>query len=302
MKPRVSICIPAYMHTEYLRKTLRSILMQSYKDYEVIITDDSPDDSVRDLCQEFNFGTNLIYHKNPRRLGSPENWNESMRRASGKYIKIMHHDDWFANSQSLKRFVEMLDHNNTTDFAFSSAVAVFSEKVSSIYAPTEKKIKSIQKKPEDLLFNNIIGSPSATIWRKNISLYFDKKLIWLVDIDFYIRLLQKNPKIIFCSTPLVNVNSNNNRISSSCENNKKINLFEYFYLFNKLHKSKFLINRKEFIFFLKLFIRFNVNSIQEIRNSGYKGKIYKIFYLILFLKKIYTNVIFKKEPASVAKI
>jgi glycosyltransferase involved in cell wall biosynthesis len=55
MRVKVSICIPAYNQTEYLRKNLDSILMQSFVDYEVILTDDSTTNEVRDLVEVYDF-------------------------------------------------------------------------------------------------------------------------------------------------------------------------------------------------------------------------------------------------------
>ena len=44
--PKVSICIPCYKQTVFLKRTLDSITTQSYEDFEVIVTDDTPDYSI----------------------------------------------------------------------------------------------------------------------------------------------------------------------------------------------------------------------------------------------------------------
>ena len=69
--PKVSICIPAYNQIYYLEKTLASVLLQSFDDYEVIITDDSSDDSVATLLTKFDFGGRLKYVRNMVALGAP---------------------------------------------------------------------------------------------------------------------------------------------------------------------------------------------------------------------------------------
>ena len=48
--PLISICIPAYNRTTYLKRLFESIVDQVFKDFEVIVSDDSPNDSVKDLC------------------------------------------------------------------------------------------------------------------------------------------------------------------------------------------------------------------------------------------------------------
>ena len=117
--PKVSICIPAYNQPTNLRRALESVFLQSFKDYEVIITDDSLDNSVSIVADEFGQHTNLRYYKNKTRKDTPENWNEAVRLASGELIKILHHDDWFSDENSLADFVKMLDRNPEVDFGFS---------------------------------------------------------------------------------------------------------------------------------------------------------------------------------------
>jgi len=51
----ISICIPAYKNVGFLERLLHSISIQSFADYEVVITDDSPDDSVKNLYRIIPF-------------------------------------------------------------------------------------------------------------------------------------------------------------------------------------------------------------------------------------------------------
>jgi glycosyltransferase involved in cell wall biosynthesis len=44
--PVVSVCIPAYRNAEALERAFKSLQRQQFKDFEVVITDDSPDDVV----------------------------------------------------------------------------------------------------------------------------------------------------------------------------------------------------------------------------------------------------------------
>ena len=79
--PKVSICIPAYDQVDYLKKNIDSVLVQTYTKYEIIVTDDSPSDIVKDLIQQYQRPDIIKYYKNDTALGTPENWNEGIRRA-----------------------------------------------------------------------------------------------------------------------------------------------------------------------------------------------------------------------------
>ena len=91
MPPGVSLCIPTYNQVDSLRKVLDSIAAQDFGDYEIIITDDSPGDSISQLLREYSFKGEVRYFKNSVRKGSPENWNQAIHHASGDYIKVLHH-------------------------------------------------------------------------------------------------------------------------------------------------------------------------------------------------------------------
>src|ERR1700709_1959716 len=100
----ISICIPAYKNAPFMQRLLDSIAMQSFTDFEVVVTDDSPGTEVQEVCRQYENKFPLLYQKNPTALGTPENWNEGISKASGQWIKLMHHDDWFASSNSLQQF------------------------------------------------------------------------------------------------------------------------------------------------------------------------------------------------------
>ena len=74
-QPSISICIPAYKRAQHLKRLLESIADQDYRDFEVILTDDSPDNEVAGLCNEYTDKFPLTYHRNPSALGTPANWN-----------------------------------------------------------------------------------------------------------------------------------------------------------------------------------------------------------------------------------
>lgn len=273
---KVSICIPAYNQVEYLKRTIDSILNQSYNDYEIIITDDSPSDIVFDLVQHYQSEVRLQYFKNKVSLGSPENWNEAIRKSSGEYIKIMHHDDYFSNENSLSEFVKMLDENPDANFAFSATVVVNKTK-ERIHCPTNIQIENLYKDPNILFFGNFVGPPSSIIHRSNLNFFYDKNLIWLVDLDFYIQILTANNFFVFTDKPLIiNISGELHNVTRFCENNKNIEIYEYLYLLEKIskkHKQVFF-KKAYIIFFKKLFLKYKIQSIKDVRLTGYKNELH----------------------------
>lgn len=262
--PKVSICIPSYKQTNYLKKTLDSILIQNYTDYELIITDDTPDNTVKQLIDTYDFKGKLKYYKNPMALGSPQNWNECISKATGEYIKIMHHDDWFTQKDSLQKFILKADQNDPV-FIFSEAISYNErENIEKIHTPGEVFLKQLSVNPEFIFLGNLIGPPSSILFRKSDLITFDINLKWLTDIDFYIKILQKTKSFYFIKEPLItSVNNGLHNLTNDCIN-PEVEIFEYFYVFKKLSvKNRNDKQYKQVL--INLLIKYNINSIEKLK-------------------------------------
>ena len=98
----------------------------------------------------------------------------------------------------------------------------------------------------DLYIGDYIGAPSATIYRKGAPEY-EEKLTWIVDVEFYMRLLQRNPRFVVSKEPLVSIGVSENQLTESCRTDGKLNIFEYGFVmqeFSLLSEEKY---RQKFI-------------------------------------------------------
>lgn len=235
--PLISICIPAYKNVDFLRRLLDSIVMQDFKDYEVIITDDSPDDQVQFLVRQYQDQVNgLQYLKNDPAEGMPQNWNRAIKKASGAWIKMMHDDDWFSRPDSLSQFARQTD--SPADFIFSPYENYYLDAAGQVLRttlvpfPLNKK-ERIEKEPLTLLANNLIGPPSVCMVRATADVYYDPRLRWRVDIDYYTRILKQKPAIVVLSLPLINVGMNPEQVTNITKNIPEVELPEAFILMEK---------------------------------------------------------------------
>lgn len=104
----ISICIPTWEQHGYGRKFLRklfnSIEEQTYKDYEVVVSDHSIDEGISDLVDEYKKKFNIVYYRNDKKRGNgPANTNKTIELAKGEIIKIMFQDDFFFDKESLEK-------------------------------------------------------------------------------------------------------------------------------------------------------------------------------------------------------
>ena len=90
--PSVSVCIPVYRGEQFLAETMRSVIDQTYRDFELVVLDNaSPDDSGR-IAR--SFGDHRIrVETNLTTLPQPENWREAVRLCRAPLIKLVCADD-----------------------------------------------------------------------------------------------------------------------------------------------------------------------------------------------------------------
>ncbi len=95
-------------------------MLQQFDNWELIITDDSPDDSVWEVVESYRHRLPVVYFRNTPAHGMPANWNTGYDKASGEYIKILHDDDWLETPLALRKMADALDANPECDFVFSA--------------------------------------------------------------------------------------------------------------------------------------------------------------------------------------
>lgn len=240
--PKISIVIPTYNNFESFKRTFDSVLSQFYQDYEILITDDSTQDDIYNFITSVNL-IKVKYFRNSPALGVPENWNEGIRRASGEYIKILHHDDWFASRDALGKFVMLLDENPQSDFGYSKSVDVDIYSGKCKHRKAERYVESIKENFSELIYHNRIGAPSVTVFRKNSNIYFDQKLKWLVDVDFYIQAIIRNKNLSFLNEELVKIGIHEDRLTNYCDKMIGLEEKEQAYLEKKITMLLSAINK-----------------------------------------------------------
>lgn len=269
---KVSICIPAYNDYSSLKRCLDSVLIQDFRDFEIIITDDSTVNDLEELVKSYDFkDVEYKYYRNSERLGSPENWNSAIKYAKGEYIKLLHHDDWFTYSYSLSIFVDLLNNNRNATIGVVSSrnVQLKSNSIININTPTQSWINSIEKNPVELICGNFIGSPSAYIHRNGLGILYDKNLKWFVDIEFCVNLLKNYNNVIAVNNEdAISIGIGDLQISRECEDNGVIIIFEFFY-FLKKWKINVLLQKPILQTTINLFSRFNIRNSDDIRKYNY---------------------------------
>jgi glycosyltransferase involved in cell wall biosynthesis len=107
--PRISIALPVYNGERYLAQAIGSILDQTYRDFELIISDNASTDATEEICRSFEAqDVRVRYIRQPRNIGASPNFNICYALASGEYFKWAAHDDYL-EPEYLAACVEVLD-------------------------------------------------------------------------------------------------------------------------------------------------------------------------------------------------
>lgn len=264
MAPEVSICIPTYNQVKHLKLLLDSIVDQSFTDFEIIVSDDSPGNEVSELLNKYEFGEKLSYFKQSPALGSPANWNFALEKARGQFIKIMHHDDYFSEKDSLFKLVVSLRENSDAAFVFcATKIDLVDKKMTKIHRCSSSQLKKIKLDQQNLFMRNYIGAPSTIMVRKNNFRKFDENLTWLVDVDWYMSLISGKNNFHYINEPLISTTHGAiDQTTQKIQNDRSIQIREHIYLFERSRQTLTKQINSRFIF------RFSFINTTSIRWSN----------------------------------
>ena len=201
-----SIAIPAHDRGEngpkWMAELLDTLEQQTFQDFEVVVSDQSKNDKLMNVCQEYDFDFTYIKYE-----GSVpcENINTAVDNCEGRIIKMMFSDDIFMRKDALERIKYEYD-TCLCKWAFSGFAnwdgdEYFDEKL------PEWREKTLEG-------NNHLSSPTVVSFLNECKMEFDPNLKLLLDVDFYHRMRWKYglPNII--PEVLVANRDHDDRISS----------------------------------------------------------------------------------------
>ncbi len=141
-RPRVSIGVPVYNGERYIAETIDSILAQTFRDFELIISDNASTDGTSTICRRYAAADGRIrYFRNERNLGAAKNFNFLFTHAGGEYFKWASADN-LIEPTFIERCVEVLDARPDAVVAFTKCKQIndFNETTRTI--DTERDLES----------------------------------------------------------------------------------------------------------------------------------------------------------------
>ncbi|MCB8778663.1 glycosyltransferase [Planktothrix agardhii 1032] len=183
-KPRVSVIIPAYNCDQYIEQCVKSVLEQTYTNYEVIVIDDGSQDQTQEILKPFFPVIKYIYQDNQ---GAAKARNYGCEIAQGEFLAFLDGDDFFL-PQKLAEQVAIFDTDSSIDF-IQSGWCVVNQKgiVVSVIKPW---VHAPELNLETWVLHKCVR-PSAMIlrrkWWEKVG-GFDHRYPPTEDLDFVLRL------------------------------------------------------------------------------------------------------------------
>ena len=138
---RVSVIIQSHDRPNGLKRALQSLQMQTFKGFEVLISDDSASEAdIRDVVSGPAAAGLDIDMRHTAPCGAAESMREAFGRSSCEYIKVLHDDDWLT-PHSLEQQVAALDTNPDSNVVYGHALISYRERDQLAYVFEDKPVK-----------------------------------------------------------------------------------------------------------------------------------------------------------------
>lgn len=196
--PRVSVVIPVYGVEQFVEAAVRSVLAQSFEDFEVIIVNDKSPDRSLEICQSIDDPRiRIVTHQENRGLAGAR--NTGIRVSKGQIIALLDSDDIWEQTK-LQAHVDHLDANPLVGVSFSRS-AFIDEQGAHLNTYQMPKLRNITV--AHLMCRNPVGNGSAPVIRKDVFTqiatmenihgvrephYFDDSFRQSEDIECWIRI------------------------------------------------------------------------------------------------------------------
>lgn len=176
---------------KFLRHSFDVLTKQTFKDFNVIISDHSRTDIIKNLCDEYKDKLDIHYYRNTKNIGSSSaNINNAIKKASGKLIKMLMQDDFLYTNKALE---EIVQHFNIEKDHWLVTACEHTTDGINFYMPFYPRYHD-----KIHIGRNTISSPSVLTIKNDAPLLFDENLLQRSDGDYYKRCYGRfgEPKIL----------------------------------------------------------------------------------------------------------
>ena len=167
---------------KFLVEYLSHLMYQTFKDFDIVISDQSEDDNLKIICDTFSHVLDIKYLKNTsNKKNAANNVNNAVRYATGEIVKLLYMDDFFVDQGALLKISNAFDSNPDGKWFISGFT--HSNETRTQFFDTRLPIYENKYVNGD----NTTGNPSNYAVRNSCALEMDDDLLWIVDGEYFYR-------------------------------------------------------------------------------------------------------------------
>lgn len=200
-----SVIVPVYNVENYLKECINSVLVQSFKDYELILVDDGSTDNSGIICDEYENKYENVYALHKNNGGASEARNYGIKKSNGTYLLFLDSDDYWDDYNALQKIYEVIHRTkeNVDVVLFQAKLLYPNGKLLPDNGKFDNDFNKMNPQEELLYLSEnglLIGSACSKV--VNRKFIIDNKLFFKVgikheDIEWLLRLANCLPKYVY---------------------------------------------------------------------------------------------------------
>lgn len=181
---KITVITPTWNQAAYIEDTIRSVLNQTYRNFEYIIVDNCSDDGTKEIIESYMNKDNRIIYIRETDHGQAEAINKGLLRATGDVVCWINSDDYYYSDQV---FEQVINYFQDTKVQVVAGDGVYCDRQGNYTEPIlcDRKVE-----PWVLSRWYYILQP-AMFWRRQQGMYLDTGYHYVFDWKFFIQLQEK---------------------------------------------------------------------------------------------------------------
>lgn len=274
MKPLLTVVIPVYNVEKYLKRCIDSILIQEWKNCDILLVDDGSTDNSPQICEDYAKAYDIISVIHKENGGLSEARNTGISNAEGEYVYFLDSDDWI-EPNTFSDLAEVIESDQYDIISFNPEFVKSEHDIIKSDSKRTKRLTGKEALIDMFSYGFITGFATDKIYRKTL---FTKNTIQF-PVGKYYEDLGTNYKLFLAAKKVYATNQkyyhylidNPDAITQSWNEKKLRDMFEFY---KEVFYSDFVrsqLNQEE----LHISQLYYVNGLTHILASLYKAKLHK---------------------------
>lgn len=234
---KLSICMITYNHEAFIAQAIESVLMQQTDfNYELVIGEDCSTDSTREIVVDYHkrYPDKIKLLLNENNLGAMQNFVQTIKACTGKYIALLEGDDYWTDPLKLQKQVDFLEANPEYSLCFHNAIIEYEDgSPNKLFANLEEREYSGYE-----VFDNWLAATNSWMFRNSFKMpdYFSK--IIFGDIALLMTIAENGK--LYCINDTMSVyRRHSSQTTNFYTKSMHIALIKQYELMSKFYKNKY---------------------------------------------------------------